>query len=222
MVASRKEFFVKHLLKWHKNNRRQFPWRSERDPYKVLIAELMLQRTQANQVARVFTNFINAYPTLSEAAAADPRKVSTILEPLGLRHRIPRIIDVLRKIAIEYHGKIPEDYEQLISIRGIGPYTASAILCFGFGKSVPVVDVNVVRVLSRFFGITSSKRRPHTDPAFWNLSRELIPENKGPEFNEALIDFAAMVCTKDPRCSTCPLSQACHYFSLHKTSSYIS
>lgn len=213
---------MRTLLRWHKHNRRLFPWRSERDPYKVLIAELMLQRTQAKQVARVFKNFIDAFPTLDDAVTADPQKVSFILKPLGLKHRIPRIIHVLKKIAVEYHGKIPDDYHRLISIPGIGRYIASAILCFGYGKSVPVVDVNVVRVLSRFFGITSSKRRPHTDPAFWNLSRELIPENKGPEFNEALIDFAAMVCTKDPRCSTCPLSQACHYFSLHKTSSYIS
>lgn len=222
MGSSRKEFFVKGLLKWHKNNKRQFPWRCDRSPYKVLIAELMLQRTQAKQVAQIFKNFIDTYPTIGEAAAADPQKVSGILEPLGLRHRIPRIIDILRKIVIEYGGRVPDDYKRLISIRGIGPYIASAVLCFGYGKPVPVVDVNVVRVLSRFFGITPSKRRAHTDPAYWNLSQKLMPKSKGPEFNEALIDFAAIVCTKEPRCEICPFSQACHYFGLHQTSACIS
>lgn len=178
----------------------------------MLIAELMLQRTRADQVANVYDAFMKRFPGPRVAAAADPGEITSILEHLGLRHRIPRFIQLFRKLSTEYDGTVPPKFEHLIDLPGVGRYIASAVLCFGFGEPVPVVDANVVRVLRRFFGLSSAKKRAHTDPLFWNFSRKLLPGNKEVEFNEAILDFAAIICKSKPQCKTCPVSSNCQYF----------
>jgi A/G-specific adenine glycosylase len=151
------------------------------------------------------------FPNANKAAAADPNEVAVILHHLGLRHRIPRFIKLFKKLSTEYHGVVPHKYDQLITLPGVGRYVASAVLCFGFGMPEPVVDANVVRVLKRFFGLFSTKRRAHTDPAFWIFTRQLLPKNKELEFNEAIIDFAAMICKPKPQCNKCQFSPMCDY-----------
>lgn len=206
------KFFVFELLKWHRIYRRNFPWRESRDAYKVLVAELMLQRTRAVQVAEVFNVFISKFPDVNKVASADIVELKSLLQRLGLHHRIPRFVELFRKISSDYNGEVPSDFEALMKLPGVGRYIASAVLCFGFGKEVPVVDVNVVRVLSRFFGIRSAKKRPHTDPIFWKYASELVKISSAIEVNEAMLDFASLVCSRKPLCNKCPVKIMCTYF----------
>jgi A/G-specific adenine glycosylase len=213
MYKSKSDFLVKNLMEWHTRYRRNFPWRVDPNPYKVLIAEIMLQRTRAEQVAKIYEDFLRKFPTAQDAARADMNEIAKLLEPLGLRHRIPRFFDLLRTLSSDYGGNVPHNFEQLVNLPGVGRYIASAVSCFGFNMKVPVVDANVVRVLGRFFGVSSSKKRAHTDDLFWNLAQELIQKSDCVKFNEALLDFAAIICIPRPRCNRCPLSSMCHFFN---------
>lgn len=173
----------------------------------------MLQRTRAEQVAKIFDVFIRKFPNVDELATAKPDEIRTILNPLGLHQRIPRFVELFRKISSYHNGKIPSNLEELMKLPGVGRYIACAVLCFGFGKEVPVVDVNVVRVLSRFFGIRSTKKRPHMDPIFWEYASELVKVGNAIEVNEAILDFASLVCLRKPRCGECPVKVMCALLS---------
>jgi A/G-specific adenine glycosylase len=207
-----RDLFVRELLKWHKENRRVFPWRRQRDPFKVLVAELMLQRTRAEQVVAAYRAFIESFPDVEAVASARIEDLEKILNPLGLRHRIPRFLALFKELREKHKGVIPSEFEDLVKLPGIGRYIASAVLCFGFGKNVPIVDANVVRVFRRYFGIRPSKRRPHTDSALWNLASEVVREGNAAEINEAILDFASIICTPKPRCEGCPLRITCFAF----------
>jgi A/G-specific adenine glycosylase len=203
------DFFVRELLKWHKENRRDFPWRRQRDPFRVLVAELMLQRTRAEQVVAAYRAFIERFPSVEAVASARIEDVEEILNPLGLRHRIPRILALFRELSEKYKGAIPSEFERLIELPGVGRYIASAVLCFGFGKNVPIVDANVVRVFRRYFGIRPLKKRPHTDPAVWELAGGIVRRGNAVEINEAILDFASIICTPKPKCGGCPVRTMC-------------
>jgi A/G-specific adenine glycosylase len=214
LVPERQKVFLVHqLLKWHKEGRRLFPWREQRDPFKVLVAELMLQRTRAEQVVTVYRTFIDRYPTVEAAASAKIEDVEEILRPLGLHHRIPRLLALFKELNEKYGGSVPSELKELMKLPGVGRYVASAVLCFGFGKSVPIVDANVVRLFTRYFEVRSSKKRPHTDPAIWNLASEVVEMGNAVEINEAILDFASTICTPRPKCRECPLRIACAHFN---------
>lgn len=214
IIVSKEFFFIERILKWHEEHRRVFPWRKDRDPYRVLVAELMLQRTRAKQVSQVYSEFIKRIPAPKDIAKIGEDEIAKLLEPLGLKHRIPRFISLLKKLASEYEGEVPSKIDALLELPGVGKYVANAVLCFGFGLPVPIVDVNVARVLSRFFGISPTKRRAHTDGSFWELAERLIKQaGDGVKFNEAILDFAALVCSPKPQCGLCPLSSMCAYFN---------
>lgn len=177
------------------------------------MAELLLQRTRAEQASEIFNVFIKKFPDIDKVVKADLDEVRAILYPLGLHHRVPRFIELFKRISTNYNGVIPSKLEELVRLPGIGKYIAYAVLCFGFGKDVPVVDVNVVRVLSRFFGICSAKKRPHTDPIFWECASELVRLGNAIKVNEAILDFASLICLRKPRCSECPMRVMCAFFN---------
>ena len=185
----RDKAIVKFLLEWHKENRRTFPWRETRDPYRVLVAEFFLQRTPANRIASIFPKFIKEY--------SSPERLYRLW-----------IIRALNNT----NGKIPDSYDSLILLPGVGEYTASAILCFGFGRDTSIVDVNVVRVLSRIYGIDSSRTG---NVLIKELATRLIPKGRAVEFNESLIDFAMQICKKIPTCSSCSLRTVCNYVKIN-------
>ena len=175
------------------------------------MAELMLQRTKADQVASIYEKFISTFPNLQSLARADIEQLSKLLEPLGLLHRIPRFKRMAEFIVERYGGSVPSRLAELLKIPGVGRYIAHAVLCFGYGEDVPVVDANVVRVYSRIFGL-KLKARPHTDKKLWELATRLVPPGKAREFNEAILDFAALVCKpRKPECSRCPVVEICQY-----------
>jgi len=203
-----------HLLSWFRRNRRDYPWRRTRDPYRILIAEIMLQRTKADQVRKVYEEFIEKFPDPASLNQADPEIIRSYFLKLGLIWRSDLVSKLAEELVKRFDGKIPSSRDQLLSLPSIGDYMADAVLSFAYGKDVAVVDSNVCRVIRRVFGI-----EPHgearRDRRFRTLAQRLIPPGKSREFNWAMIDLASLICTpKKPKCWSCPLNPICSYASM--------
>jgi A/G-specific adenine glycosylase len=209
-MLNKHEVVTKILLEWHSEHRRALPWREKRDPYVVLVAEFFLQRTPAERVATILPKFINEFPTPEKLASANPSKLKDTYKALGLGKRMSWLVETAKVLCREYNGKVPNKLNDLLSLPGIGEYTASAVLCFGFGDDVPIIDANVVRVLTRIFGLPETHRTGNS--ALKEVARKLVPAGKGVYFNEAILDFAAIVCKKNPLHQKCPLTDLCDYF----------
>lgn len=199
------------LLGWGRNHLRAYPWRETREPYHVLLAEVLLHRTRADQVVPVYHRILRRYPTIHDLAVAQPEDLADILRPLGLHWRVPLLLDMAREVVSRFGGDIPADPEKLITLPGIGPYIAAATSCFAFNRPEPILDTNTVRVLGRLFrlDVRESSRRSRK---FRALMAELLDRNQPRLFNLALIDFAALICTPTkPACDRCPLQSLCLY-----------
>ncbi|MCK4477454.1 hypothetical protein KAU88_02865 [Candidatus Bathyarchaeota archaeon] len=203
--------FVQLILDWGEKNRRSFPWREDRTPYKVLLVEILLQRTPANRVAKFFPKLVENFPSPESIAKADVEGLGKFFHPMGLKKRVEWLTSLMKEVRDRYNGRIPDQEDELVKLPGVGPYTARAILCFGFGKDVSIVDVNVARVLSRVFHGSNFKKRPSEDEALWRFAAEIVPPGLGQQYNEALLDFAAIVCKKTPHCEKCPICLICNY-----------
>jgi A/G-specific adenine glycosylase len=199
------------LIKWHQKNRRDFPWRTRRDPYVALLAEILLQRTPADRVSKFFPKFIEKFPAPHIIATANIESLQEFLRPMGLQKRAIWLVKLMKEVCEKHSCKIPDREEDLARLPGIGLYTARAILCFGFGEDVPIVDVNVARVLWRVFRGSDVKKRPSENKLVWKLAGEIVPKGSGPLYNEALLDHAALICKKQPKCNICPVSEICRY-----------
>lgn len=201
----------KALIKWGKTHFRQFPWRATRDPYQILIAEFMLLRTQAPQVAPVFEKFINLYPAIDSITQDDEEGIRTILKPLGLNWRIDYVWQSIEEVKNWHGGKVPETKAELLKLPGVSQYIAGAVLCFAHGKPEALIDTNTVRVTGRLFGL-EAKDSSRRSRKFRQLIEQLISPYRPREFNFALLDLAAQVCKKrtPPQCSICPLRDMCH------------
>jgi A/G-specific adenine glycosylase len=202
--------FTRNLLRWAAQNYRPFEWRRETDPYRVLLAEILLQRTQTAQVASNLQAVVHSFPTVAELASASEFDIASAIRPFGLTKRA-RTLSVLGKtICSEFAGEVPSEVALLQSLPGVGRYVASAVGCFAFKQAVPVVDANVIRVLSRYFELASQKKRARDDPALWEFVATLVPKRRAREFNWGLLDLAGLVCKqRSPKCSFCPLVRQC-------------
>lgn len=200
---SREKLIVEAILEWHKDNRRSFPWRDESDPYKVLVAEFFLQRTPAERVAKIFPEFIKEYPDPQVLAEANPSELMKKFSSLGLVKRIKWLIISMKVLCEHYNCKVPASKELLKKLPGIGEYTASAIMCFAFFIRTEIVDANIIRLYSRIFG--------------WNInqivekSKMLLPQKKYVAYNEAILDFSAIICKKRPQCHNCIIINWCKW-----------
>jgi len=189
---------------------RRFPWRSRTTPYRVLVSELMLQRTGATQVARVYGTFLRRFPTVRHASRARAGELARVLRPLGRTDRYRVVARAFAYLTAERAGRVPSQLKELLCIPAIGPYTARAILCFAYRRSVGLIDPGIYRVLSRVFRIGSERNRFHTDPKLWQFVDRLVPRVGAREFNWALLDIAATLCLKRrPVCIQCPLASIC-------------
>lgn len=205
--------FRRKLFQWYGCHARTFPWRRTRDPYRVLIAELFLQKTQAKQVVPTYSAFIARFRTVKILARAPVRQVRVAIWSLGLPARAGQLKAIARGLTARFGGQVPETERELLSLQGVGPYTAGAVLCFAFGKKRAVVDANVIRLLARYFGLRSTRPRPRTDQRLWRIAEAIVPTERFREYNWAIFDFAAKVCrAKTPLCRTCPLRTRCRWF----------
>ncbi len=206
-LSEKEVFFVNELLKWHATHRRAFPWRVDKTPYKVFVAEFFLQRTPAERVAKVYERFLSEFPMAESLAKADHDKLAVEYHELGLHKRLRWLVESAILIRDCHGGEIPEDYDWLLELPGVGEYTASAVMCFAFGRDYSVVDANVVRVLSRAFRLYDVPRMGNN--LLKELAAQLVPKGKCVEYNEALLDFAALVCKKRGDCEVCFMN--CQY-----------
>lgn len=204
-------FIKKTLLNWGRHNLRDYPWRKTRDPYRILLAEMLLQRTRADQVRDIYIKMVDKYPTVVELSRAERAELEKMLRPLGLRWRVPLILDMARQVMERYSGSLPTEREQLKELPGVGDYAASAMLCFAYNLPEPILDTNTVRVIGRLFGIDvrDSSRRSRK---FREIMGRLVDREQPRLFNLALLDFAALVCRKhEPLCNVCPLQEICKF-----------
>jgi len=199
------------LLGWYARHRRHLPWRRTRDPYRVLVSEMMLQQTQVDRVIHKYHEFLARYPTLDALAAADVAEVRRTWYPLGYNVRPVRLHGIAREAVARYRGRLPEDDATLRSLKGIGRYTAGAIRSFAYGHRAAILDTNIRRVLGRIFH-GEDGRRVRT-AALWELSERLLPRRQIYDFNQALMDFGATWCTpRKPLCLPCPMRRFCRAF----------
>lgn len=212
LASAESQPFRRTLLAWQRKYGRKFPWRQTRNPYRVLIAELFLQKTQAKQVKPIYLEFLRRFPTVESLACAPPGKIRPAIWSLGLLGRARHLKEMARAVVSKFEGRIPNTESALLELKGVGRYAANAVLCFAFDQPRAVVDANVVRLLSRYFGIKPLKERAHADADLWEAAQSLIPKRGAKEYNWAVFDFAALVCTsRNPKCSECILRERCRW-----------
>lgn len=206
--------FNSQLLEWYfTQDKRNFPWRKTKDPYGILVAEIMLQRTKANQVVPVYLSFMKRFPSPDELCRAGLTEIEEYFSKLGLMWRAKKVKLMAKKLSLDFKGLVPRKKSQLLSIPGVGEYVSDAVLCFAFREDTPIVDSNVCRVLGRVFDL-KPKGEPRRDPIYRQVATQLIPEGKCSEFNWALIDHANEICTpRNPKCEICPLNRVCSYYA---------
>ena len=212
MDATRIGEYRTKVKKWGQRNYRDFPWRRTKEPYKVLLAEIMLHRTQAIQVARIYEGVIEEYPNIQALAKASGSVLHKSLSTLGLRWRIDLIKDMAETIVNKYESSIPKNKSELMSLPGISEYIACSVRCFAWNIAEPLRDTNTIRVISRIHNIDvkDSSRR---NSRFKELAVELVDPEEPRAYNFALLDLADQVCTKkeEPKCDECPLNNLCLY-----------
>ena len=200
------------LLQWGQDNMRSYPWRHDRNPYRVLVSEFMLHRTQATQVIPVYNHFIKIFPDLEKFYHGKNDTIREILQSLGLSWRITGMIQALIEI-YEHFEEVPNNYEYLISIKGIGPYIAGATVCFSTNLSLPLIDTNTVRVTGRLLGLDISgeaRRRKAIQTAIANTVDPEHPRN----YYYSMIDLAHTICKPHkPSCEVCPLRISCTFIN---------
>lgn len=198
------------LLAWFHENRRDLPWRSDRDPYKVWVSEIMLQQTQVDTVIPYYNRFIAKFPTLQALAQATDDEVLKLWEGLGYYSRVRNLHSAVREVSQEYGGVVPDEKEEISRLKGVGPYTAGAILSLAYGKAEPAVDGNVMRVITRLFAMEDDITKSATRGKIEQLVQQLIPADEPGAFNEALMELGALICTpRNPACLHCPVVEHC-------------
>ncbi|QMV41417.1 A/G-specific adenine glycosylase [Cohnella cholangitidis] len=205
-----KRFFSMELLGWYRKARRDLPWRRSRDPYHIWVSEIMLQQTRVDTVIPYFNRFVDRFPSIERLAEAPEEDVLKHWEGLGYYSRARNLQAAAREVAEQYGGVVPSGKKEVSGLKGVGPYTAGAILSIAYNQPEPAVDGNVMRVLSRYFCLEDDIARPSTRIGMEGLAQELIPEGEAADFNQALMELGALICTpKSPSCTECPVTDMC-------------
>lgn len=206
MTKSVEQLFSSRLLQWYAINKRSLPWRDfPRDPYKILVCELMLQQTQVSRVLPKYKDFIQKWPTFKKLAAAPQADVVIAWSGLGYNRRARYLWETANIITHQYGGKFPTDPEKIQELPGIGPYTARAVRVFGLGEQTYMVDVNIRRILSRVLVGIESASPAEVDA----IAARVIPQNRSDAWHQGLMDFGSAVCSSSPHCDVCPLVDIC-------------
>jgi A/G-specific adenine glycosylase len=206
--------FRRLLLAWYRANGRDLPWRHTDDPYHILVSEVMLQQTQVDRVLPKYREWLQKYPSLEALATAPERDVAETWRPLGYNIRPQRLQSIARESVSRYGGQLPSDEQTLLSFKGIGAYTAGAIRSFAFRERAAILDTNVARVLFRVFVARGDAKAHAMRRHLWALSGAMVPRKHAFDFNQALMDLGALVCTaRKPRCAACPMTRMCRTYS---------
>lgn len=209
MTTQSQEKFRDLLLDWWESNRRDFPWRNTSSPYEILVAEILLQRTRAENVEPVYEHLLEEYPTPESLAHADEKDISKIIDSLGLQNKRNQALE-------QFAGRsardgIPDTEERLMELPYVGKYAANATLCFAYNQPTPILDSNVCRVYQRAFEVELD----YEDESSWRFAEEMVPVEAAEEYNLALLDFAAEICSpRTPNCESCFYSKNCDYFQI--------
>jgi A/G-specific adenine glycosylase len=206
--------FTKKLLLWNlKQNKRRMPWKGEKDPYKIWLSEIILQQTRVEQGLSYYNSFIKEFPTINHLAKASQNKIFKLWEGLGYYARCRNLIETAHKIVNDYKGKFPASYNEIKELKGVGPYAAAAISSFAYNLPYAVVDGNVIRVLSRYFGISTPVNYSKGKKIYAEIAQSLMPKKSAGIYNQAIMDFGAVICKpRNPLCAECPQKKDCQAF----------
>ena len=202
--------FRERLLEWYARSKRKLAWRDSGDPYRVWISEIMLQQTRVDQMGPYFERFVERFPTLRDLAEASEEDLLKAWEGLGYYARARNLHRAARRMVEEHGGKIPERYEDLLGLPGVGPYTAAAVSSIAFDQDHPVLDGNVTRLLCRVLRVEEDPRRSAVRARLIEAGERLLPPGRAGDFNQGMMELGARVCTpKKPACPACPLEDLC-------------
>lgn len=202
--------FAQDLLAWYDGQKRDLPWRINRDPYRVWVSEIMLQQTRVDTVIPYYNRFMEQFPTVEALADAPEEEVLKAWEGLGYYSRARNLQAAAREVKEQYGGRVPDTPEEISRLKGVGPYTAGAILSIAYEKPEPAVDGNVMRVFSRLLLLDDDIAKPATRVKIEHLVRQTIPHGRAGDFNQALMELGALVCLpRTPQCLTCPVFDYC-------------
>ena len=205
--------FRRKLLRWYDRNGRNLPWRDTRNPYHILVSEVMLQQTQVDRVLPKYEEWIEKYPSFGALAATPEDEAVKTWYPLGYNIRPRRLHAIAREAVANYGGELPADQATLLSFKGIGPYTAGAVLSFAFEQRSAILDTNVARVLFRIFVGRGDPATHLMKKHLWKLADITMPYRRVFDFNQGIMDFGAMVCVaRTPRCAECVMSSMCRSY----------
>ena len=211
-LADRRRF-RQRLLTWYGRHGRDLPWRKTDDPYHILVSEIMLQQTQVDRVLPKFAEWLDKYPSMEALADAPEKDVTRTWYPLGYNIRPKRLQSIARESVAKYGGQLPSDEATLLSFKGIGAYTAGAIRSFAFRERAAILDTNVARVLFRVFVAKGDPKSHAMRRHLWTLSETVMPYRRVFDFNQALMDFGAMICVaRNPKCFVCPMAKSCRAY----------
>ena len=206
--------FQQDLIGWFEEEQRKLPWRKDKNPYKIWVSEIMLQQTRVDTVIPYFTRFIEQFPTIQALAEAEEDKVLKAWEGLGYYSRARNLQSAVKEVHEKYNGQVPNNQQEISTLKGVGPYTAGAILSIAYGLPEPAVDGNVMRVLARILSIWADIAKPSTRKIFEEAVRRLISHENPSFFNQGLMELGALICTPtSPSCLLCPAREHCQAFS---------
>jgi A/G-specific adenine glycosylase len=219
--TTKNKTFSAELLAWFGEHRRPLPWRETGDPYRIWLSETMLQQTQAHAVIPYYNRFLARFPDMRSLAAADEDDVLKLWEGLGYYRRIHHFIAAVKEVCNRHDGNVPNDPGAFRNLSGVGDYTAAAVMSIAFGHRLPVVDANVLRVTTRYFRIAEAVDKAKTKRMIREELKRLIPDNAPGDFNQAMMELGALVCTpRNPRCDTCPIAGGCGAYAAGETDRY--
>ncbi|HID83774.1 MAG TPA: A/G-specific adenine glycosylase [Anaerolineaceae bacterium] len=212
---------AQQLLEWYARRRRSLPWRDHPDPYAVLVAEVMAQQTRLETVLPYFQRWMARFPTVEALARAEDQEVLALWEGLGYYRRARHLHRAAREIVARHDGHVPADPRDLMALPGIGPYTAAAVASIAFGRDVPVVDGNVLRVFARLFAVEAPVDTAAGRRTIERLAAEHLPPGQASAYNQALMDLGAQICTpRQPQCARCPLRDLCRAYAQGEPTAY--
>lgn len=205
------------ILSYFDKNKRDLPWRHTNDPFHIWLSEIILQQTRVDQGMKFYNNFIHEFDTIFDLANADEQKVLKLWQGLGYYSRARNLHHTAKYISNELKGNFPNNFKDLKKLKGVGDYTAAAIASIVYNEAVPAVDGNMHRVFSRYFNIEDDISSSKAKKTFWELGLEVIDKKRPGDFNQAIMDLGATVCTpKSPKCEVCVLNESCEALRLKK------